>query len=45
MKNLDLAIVVNLLRRGDPIPIDLHARLIEAGYDVETMERTYSTHN
>lgn len=42
MTKWDLAVAIVLLKRGDPVPIDLHARLIEAGYDVETMERTYN---
>ena len=33
-----------LIRRGDPVPVDLAARLIEAGYDVAQMERAYDTH-
>lgn len=32
--------VADTLRRGDPVPVDLHARLVEAGYDVAQMERT-----
>ena len=39
--DLDFKEAVALLRRGDPIPVDFHARLLEAGYDVETMEQTY----
>lgn len=41
LDNLDFKRAVALLRLGDPIPIDLHARLINEGYDVETMEQTY----
>lgn len=29
----------NLLRRGDPLPVDLTARLLEAGIDVTALER------
>lgn len=32
---------VILLKRGEPIPVDMQARLIEAGYNIQSMERIY----
>ena len=29
---------ISLIRAGEPLPVDLTARLIEAGYDVAALE-------
>ena len=41
MREYKLAVAI--LQRGDPIPIDLTARLIESGFDVESMERIHGS--
>lgn len=35
-------LAITLILRGDPLPVDLIARLLDEGYDVSEMERLHS---
>lgn len=40
MNNRTIAIL--LLKRGDPLPVDLTTKLLAAGIDVSALERKYA---
>lgn len=35
----NIAIAEEILRDGDPLPLDLYAALVEAGVDIDELER------
>jgi hypothetical protein len=37
-----LRLAMELIRQGLPLPVDVHARLVAKGYDVETLVRKHS---
>lgn len=37
-----LALVEHALKTGDPIPVDMEARLLARGIDVESLRKKYS---
>lgn len=36
-----LAMAKLIWKRDEPLPVDLHIKLTDLGYDVETLERRY----
>ncbi len=37
-----IAIAINHLRQGQPIPVDVYFLLVEQGYDVEALSAEYN---
>jgi hypothetical protein len=37
----DYTLAVMIIKRGEPLPVDLAMRLTNAGYNIESMERIY----